>query len=225
MSCELVIFDCDGVLVDSEPISNRVLAADISAAGWAMTTEACIRRFKGHRLTEVQALVETSLGRALGPDWLAAHYGRVYDAFREEIRPIDGITEVLDWLDARGIPCCVASQGPVAKMEVTLGTTGLWDRFAGRVFSADAVARPKPAPDLFLYAAGKMAVAPAASIVVEDSAMGIAAAIAAGMTAIGFAPTEPDALLKAGAATVIAGMNGLAPVIEDLDARAGPKQA
>lgn len=214
----LIIFDCDGVLVDSEPISNRVLAADITAAGWPTTTAESIARFKGGRLVEIQKTVEAHLGHGLGDHWLAGHYERVFEAFRREITAIPGIHDALSALQNLNIPFCVASQGPVRKMRITLDATDLWPLFDGHVYSADMVARPKPAPDLFLHAAISEGESPARCVVIEDSATGIRAAKAAGMQCIGFAASDDkSALLEAGADSIIFNM---ADLIETISAGA-----
>lgn len=210
---DLIIFDCDGVLVDSEPISNRILAEDISRAGWEMTTEDSISRFKGGRLTEVKSTVEAHIGKSLGETWINEHYERAFEAFRQEITPIPGVLELLVRLTDLEIPFCVASQGPVRKMEITLGKTGIWPFVDGHVYSADMVERPKPAPDLFLYAAGQENAAPKNCAVVEDSTTGVRAARAAHMRIIGFSPDSPSDLAAAGAESVISDMSKLLPVI------------
>ena len=210
----LVIFDCDGVLVDSEPISNRVLANDITAAGWPMTTAESIARFKGGRLIEVQREVEEHLEVDLGETWLAEHYERMFDAFREEITAIPGVLDVLDTLKAKNIPFCVASQGPVRKMKITLGATGIWPRVEGHIYSADMVERPKPAPDLFLHAARSEGFEPAYCVVVEDSATGIRAACAARMRVGGLAPPGDVALSNAGAHIIINQMSELTKYLD-----------
>ena len=209
----LIIFDCDGVLVDSEPISNRILAADITAAGWPMTTAGSIARFKGGRLIEVQRDVEKHLGVDLGETWLSEHYERMFDAFRVEITAIPGVLDALDALKARNFPFCVASRGPVRKMQITLGTTGIWPLVEGHIYSADMVERPKPAPDLFLHAARSEGFEPANCVVVEDSTTGIRAARAAGMWVVGYGVAETEALAAAGAGTIISDMASLVPLI------------
>lgn len=211
---ELIIFDCDGVLVDSEPISNRILAEDITAAGWPMTTEDCITLFKGGKLTQVQLEIEKRIGRKLGAGWLSDHYERMFDAFQGEIQAIPGVHEVLETLQERNTAVCVASQGPIRKMKVTLGATGLWPLLVGHIYSADMVARPKPAPDLFLHAAHSEGVRPADCLVVEDSATGIRAAVAAGMRAAGYgAGADGGALVAAGAHTIFSDMAELPALI------------
>lgn len=213
---KLVIFDCDGVLVDSEPISNRILAADITAAGWPMSTAECIARFKGGRLTEIQKIVEAEIGRSLGAAWVDEHYERIFAAFREEITAIPGACEVLEALEAAHTRFCVASQGPVRKMRLTLGATGIWPLVEGHVYSATMVARPKPAPDLFLHAAATEGFAPPDCTVVEDSATGVQGAVAAGMEVIGYAADRADApaLAAAGARSIVFDMNDLTPLLK-----------
>jgi HAD superfamily hydrolase (TIGR01509 family) len=177
----LVIFDCDGVLVESEAIANRVFAEMVSKAGYPLTAEDSLRRFKGGRFKSLQAVIEEQLGRSLGSDWIAKLYAAMYVAFRQELQPVAGVVELIATIQARRIPICVASNGPLEKMRVTLGITGLWDLFNGHIFSSDMVDQPKPAPDLFLLAARTLGVAPADCLVIEDSRPGILGGLAAGM--------------------------------------------
>jgi HAD superfamily hydrolase (TIGR01509 family) len=193
---ESVIFDCDGVLVDTEPISNRVLARLLTQAGLPTTLEDCLRYYRGRAMRSVLADATSRLGAPLAFDVAERYYAEVEPIFRLELDPVAGIVGALDRID---LPSCVASSGPHHKMEVTLRATGLWDRFAGRIFSATEVARGKPAPDLFLYAAERMGFDPASTAVVEDSIAGVQAAVAAGMRALAFAgETEPSELAAAG---------------------------
>jgi HAD superfamily hydrolase (TIGR01509 family) len=180
----LVIFDCDGVLVDTERIAVRVDVAVLAELGWTMTEAEVVERFMGRTDADMVAAVEAYLGRPLPPDWEAPFQGWYRQAFEAELKPVPG---VIDALDAIGTPTCVASSGTHERMRFTLGLTGLYDRFAGRIFSADDVARGKPAPDLFLHAAARMEVAPAECVVIEDSRYGVEAARAAGMRALGYA--------------------------------------
>lgn len=180
----LVIFDCDGVIVDSEPIASRVMAEMVSDMGYAMTAAEAVERFTGISLDAVMHKLQTELGLTIPYDFVARLHYRDEEAFRAHLKPVPGVPEMLDRLS---LPRCIASSGSFAKMEVTLGATGLWDRFAPHIFSASQVEHGKPAPDLFLYAAAQMGHAPAACAVVEDSAAGIRAARAAGMRALGFA--------------------------------------
>lgn len=195
-----MIFDCDGVLVDSDRISLRIQAERISALGLPVTYEDCVHEFLGIGMPATLRRVEEWLGRPLPEGWEAELEVEVMAAFRRELRPVPGIVEALE---AITLPTCVASSGSHEKLTLTLGLTGLYERFAGRVFSADEVERAKPDPDLFFYAAERMGVVPERCVVVEDSPWGVAAARAAGMSALGYAAdAEPRAaagLAEAGA--------------------------
>ena len=180
----LVIFDCDGVLVDSERISIRVDAAAITALGWPMSEEEVVERFMGRSTGFMAAEIEAHLGRRLPDDWEDDLHRLTREAFDTELTPVDGIREALEGIET---PTCVASSGSHDKMRHTLGLTGLYKHFKGRIFSADEVTRGKPAPDLFLHAARSLGVEPAACAVVEDSFYGVEAARAAGMRVFGFA--------------------------------------
>ena len=166
-------------------------------------------------MTKVQVQIEKRIGRNLGTDWLAGHYERMFDAFRGEIKAIPGVRDVLELLRHRNIPMCVASQGPIRKMEVTLGATGLWSLLEGHIYSADAVARSKLAPDLFLHAARSEGAAPGTCLVVEDSATGVRAAVAAQMQVARYgAGADGDALAEAGAHTISSDMADLPTLID-----------
>ena len=203
---ELIVFDCDGVLVDSEPIANRVMAEAVTALGWSLSAEDCIGRFKGHHFDTVIAALEARLGRPVPGDWIPNLRAATHAAFERELQLVPGVLKALDAVAASGTATCVASQGPLEKMAVSLGVTGLWDRFEGRVFSAYQVARGKPHPDLFLFAAGAMGIAPRACVVIEDSPLGVIAARAAGMTVLGFAPEGDGADLAAAGAELFRDM-------------------
>jgi HAD superfamily hydrolase (TIGR01509 family) len=191
-----VIFDCDGVLVDTEPTSNRVLAGLLTEAGLPTTLEDCLRDYRGRSMKSVLAAATRRRGAPLAFDVQERYYAEVEAIFRCHLDPVAGVVEALDRID---LPSCVASSGPHHKMEVTLRATGLWDRFEGRIFSATEVALGKPAPDLFLYAARRMGFDPATTAVVEDSIAGVQAAVAAGMRALAYAcDTTPEALRAAG---------------------------
>jgi HAD superfamily hydrolase (TIGR01509 family) len=206
---ELVIFDCDGVLVDSDRISLRIQAQRISALGLEMSYEECVRDFLGLGMPATLRILTERLGRPLPEGWEAELDAAVQDGFRRELIPVPGIVEALERIE---LPACVASSGSHEKMRLTLGLTGLWDRFAGRIFSADEVQRGKPAPDLFLHAASRISTPPEQCIVVEDSPFGIAAAKAAGMSALGFAAATPAARLD-GANAVLTAMEDLPGLI------------
>jgi HAD superfamily hydrolase (TIGR01509 family) len=195
-STRWVIFDCDGVLVDTEHISNRVLAGFLTDAGLPTTFEDCMRDYRGRALPSVLALAERRLGGPLPADLPDRYYAEVKALFARELRPVPGVVGALDRI---AMPSCVASSGPHHKMAVTLRQTGLWERFDGRIFSASEVEHGKPAPDLFLHAARRMGFDPATTAVVEDSVPGIEAARAAGMRALAFARhTDAELLAAAG---------------------------
>ncbi|MEQ8355293.1 MAG: HAD family hydrolase [Kiloniellaceae bacterium] len=196
----LVIFDCDGVLVDSEVIANRIMAETITATGIPITLEECRTRFVGGTLQRVVDTVEGWLGKPLPPGWREDFEARRNEAFRQELRAVSGVTAAVEAVCASGIALCVASSGTPEKMSLTLGLTGLERFFGGNLFSATMVAAGKPAPDLFLYAAERMGQAPENCVVVEDSLLGVAAGVAAGMRVLAYAAdTEADALRAAGA--------------------------
>jgi HAD superfamily hydrolase (TIGR01509 family) len=180
----LVIFDCDGVLVDTERIAVRIDVIVLAELGWPMTEAEVVERFMGRSDEEMTAEIEAHLGRRLPASWEAPFRHLYRQAFEAELEPVAGVVEALD---AIAIPTCVASSGTHEKIRFTLGLTGLYERFAGRIFSVGDVARGKPAPDLFLHAAGRMGVPPAQCAVVEDSRYGVEAARAAGMRAFGYA--------------------------------------
>ncbi len=191
-----MIFDCDGVLVDTELISNTVLAGLLTGAGLPTTLELCLRDYRGRSLASVMELAGERHGAPLPGDIPERYYAEAGAVFAREVQAIPG---VIDALDQIALPTCVASSGPHHKMEVTLRRTGLWERFAGRIFSATEVRNGKPAPDLFLHAARAMGFAPATTAVVEDSVPGVVAARAAGMRALAFArDTDPERLADAG---------------------------
>ncbi|HTO09199.1 MAG TPA: HAD family hydrolase [Myxococcota bacterium] len=194
---ELVIFDCDGVLIDSEPIANRVLAECLTGIGLPTSAEDSLRDYKGHSWPVCLALFERKLGRPLPDSFAADFYRRMLGAYERELVAVPGIHDALERIPTLQ---CVASNGRRAIMKVTLAKVGLFERFAGRIFSAADVARPKPAPDLFLHAAARLGIEPARCAVIEDSPHGVSAAVAAGMTAFGYAGSEsPGPLATAGA--------------------------
>ena len=219
----LVIFDCDGVLVDSDRIALRIQAERITALGLPTTYDDCVRDFLGLGMPATLRILTERLGRPLPDGWVEELDMAVREAFRRELRPVAGIVAALDAIE---LPTCVASSGSQAKLRLTLGLTGLRDRFAGRIFSADEVERGKPAPDLFLFAAELMGTVPEDCVVVEDSPFGVAAARAAGMSALGYAPEGDGAALAREGATVFTSMAQLPaliargrPCVRPLDSR------
>ena len=207
-----VIFDCDGVLVDTELISNTVLAGLLTEAGLPTTLDDCMRDFRGRSMMSVVSIAERSLGGKLPFDVSARYYEAVEDQFARELEAVPG---VIDALDRIALPSCVASSGPHHKMAVTLRKTGLWDRFEGRIFSATEVAHGKPAPDLFLHAASRMGFDPARTAVVEDSLPGVEAAVAAGMRALAFARHGGAAELAAAGGEPFDDMSELPALLEE----------
>ncbi|MEU8298982.1 HAD family hydrolase [Micromonospora sp. NPDC048909] len=181
---ELVIFDCDGVLVDSERIAVRVQVALGAELGWPLTEVEVIDRFIGRSHASIRDQIAAQLGQEVAGSWSERFEQLHREAVDAALAPVEGLPEALD---AIVLPTCVASNGSHEKMRHTLGRTGLYERFAGRIFSAGEVSHGKPAPDLFLHAARRMGVDPAACVVVEDSRPGVQAARAAGMRAFGYA--------------------------------------
>jgi HAD superfamily hydrolase (TIGR01509 family) len=211
-----VIFDCDGVLVDSEPISNRVLAEVLTAIGLPMTTEQSREHFLGKAWESNLQTIERLLGEA-PPPGLTETYSSARDAaLAASLEPVPGIHEALERID---LPWCVASSGDHAKMRLTLGMTGLLDRFEGRIFSATEVAQGKPAPDLYLRAAERMGFDPATTAVVEDSPAGVRAGVAAGMRVLAYAREGDPATLAALGGEVFDDMRAL-PDLHSACARA-----
>jgi HAD superfamily hydrolase (TIGR01509 family) len=181
---DLVIFDCDGVLVDSEPIANRVFVQHLARHGIAMSLDEALRDLTGRSLPACVALLEARHSRRLPEDFSDTLQAATMLAFEGELKPVPGIVAALDRIDCA---TCVASSSAHAKIRLSLTLTGLLARFEGRIFSASEVPRGKPHPDLFLHAAARMGHAPARCTVIEDAAPGVEAGIAAGMTVLAFA--------------------------------------
>jgi len=201
---QLVIFDCDGVLVDSEVISNDVLARMLTDEGLPTTLAEARRCYQGLLLSEVLDSAEARLGRSLPDGWLARYERERAEAFGRELRPVPGAARTVELAVTAGLNVCVASQGKLEKTRLSLELTGLRHLFGDRaLFSASCVARGKPHPDLFLHAAGAMGVAPSACVVVEDTPSGVKAAAAAGMRALGYAADSDEAALRRAGAEVL----------------------
>lgn len=216
-----VVFDCDGVLVDSERLMQVEFSAMLHEIGLPMSPEETGRTFLGRSMPNCLQIIESRLGHAAPADFLDRLQARAFAAFERDLVPVPGAPALLDALDVAGIPYCVASSGSHEKMRTTLGRTGLLARLAGRLTSSLETARGKPFPDVFLLAAERMGVAPARCVVIEDSPLGIEAATAAGMRAIGLAGLMPaDRLQAAGAWRVVThldavpGLLGLLPAVE-----------
>ncbi|CCD90103.1 putative Haloacid dehalogenase-like hydrolase; putative Phosphatase [Bradyrhizobium sp. ORS 285] len=222
---DLVIFDCDGVLVDSEVISCQAHADVLSLCGYPITATEVFDRFLGRSSKQATMEVEAELGRSLPDDFNARLQERLFRTFEQELRPVAGISDALDALD---LPVCVASSGSHQRMRVSLGATRLYDRLAPHIFSSSQVENGKPAPDLFLFAAAQMNARPAACVVVEDSIAGIRGGLAAGMTVLGFhggshcRPRYADSLRQAGATLVFDDMRQLPAILGQLGEKTAP---
>ncbi len=211
MRPSLVIFDCDGVLVDTEHVANQLLSRLVTEAGAALTYEECRKRFLGKSMKTVQAEVEELAGRSLPEDWHLMVRTESIKVFGDGIEAIPHVKTQILRLQDQGTPYCVASSGQIAKMHATLGSSGLLPLVEDVLFSADMVKRGKPAPDLFLHAANAMGHAPETCVVIEDSRPGVEAGIAAGMRVLGYAgdPMTDGAALEATGATVFTSMEQL----------------
>lgn len=200
-----IIFDCDGVLVDSERLSHAVLRDLLAEYGRSISLEDTFDYFMGTSEEKGLAVLSELIGRPPPVDFSLTFRDRTFEAFKLSLTPVQGITDVLRSLK---YPYCVASNGPREKIRFTLGHTGLLPQFEGRLFSAEDVSLPKPAPDLFLHAAQAMNAEPSSCVVVEDSPTGVAAARAAGMYVIGYAAMGQEAkLVAAGADQVLRHMS------------------
>ncbi len=215
----MVIFDCNGVLVDSEPLATAIVSQEFMRAGFVLTPDIVARYFAGRRPTDMFAEVEIAAGRKLPPNFAATVASATLRRFRAELRATRHAAYALSWL--RG-PKCVASSSSLDRIRVSLQSTDLIRFFEPNLFSASDVRAGKPAPDLFLHAAAKMRVNPAECFVVEDSAVGVAAGVAARMTVVGFvggshaSPQLASQLRAAGAKAVINDMRTLKSAIVDL---------
>ena len=203
----LLIFDCDGVLVDSERLSHTVLREMICEYGVDLTLEETLEHFMGTSTEKCLEVLASLIGRTAPGDFLAHFRDRTFLAFRQSLTAVVGVAELVAGLR---VPFCVASNGPREKMRFTLGHTGLLPHFDGRLFSAQDVKQPKPAPDLFLHAAATLGAPANACLVVEDSPTGVTAARAAGMRVLGFAAMgQAEKLRRAGAHAVFSHMSEL----------------
>ena len=221
MNLDLVIFDCDGVLVDSEVISCRAHAEMLTQNGYPITEAQVLDRFLGRSMRQSMHEVEAELGCRLPEDFHSQVYSKIFRLFAISLQATPHMAETLARIAE---PVCVASSGPPEKIRTSLNHVGLYDRFAPNIFSAVQVRNGKPAPDLFLFAAEQMGAAPARCLVVEDSLAGIEGARAAGMSVLGFhggshcGPGYGDRLLAAGAAAVFDDMRKLPDLVRKVGA-------
>lgn len=208
---ELVIFDCDGVLIDSERVFNRILTAHLRGLGIDITIEYLFEHFVGHSWDHCIGKITGLLGRTPPGDLKHAVWTEANAAFRDELVAIPGITAALDRISH---PICVASNSGPEELRVNLGKVGLLPRFGDRLFSAKQVARSKPAPDVYLFAASTLGVSPSKCLVIEDSPAGVAAGLAAGMKVLGFCANTPaHRLREAGAFPLFDDMRDLPGLI------------
>jgi len=223
---DAVLFDCDGVLVDSEPITNGVLRDMLEERGWVLTPEECMRIFVGKAVKDEAALIEARTGSAVTPQWLQSFWLRRNEALDRDLVEIAGAPSAVRALHAAldGRIAC-ASGADRRKVELQLEKVGLLDAFAGRIFSGHETPRSKPAPDVYLAAAAALGVAPARCAVVEDTVTGATAGVAAGATVFGYSPgglghSSAQALRAAGVAEIFTDMAALPQVLADYPQRA-----
>jgi HAD superfamily hydrolase (TIGR01509 family) len=214
-----VLFDCDGVLVDSEPITNGVLRDMLEESGWTLTPEACMRIFVGKAVKDEVMLIEAKTGRPVTEDWMVSFRERRNDGLVRKLQAIDGAVDAVSKIHAafNGRIAC-ASGADRFKVELQLQKCGLMPFFKGNIFSGHEQPRSKPAPDVYLAAAAALGVDPKRCIVVEDTVTGVTSGVAAGATVLGYSPPEaghdaPAALRAAGAVAVFTHMAGLPDLI------------
>lgn len=215
----LFMFDCDGVLVDSEIIAAAVDAEHLAQVGFEITPEEVIRRFTGLTSVDIVEVIEAEIGRPLDPEFLRGQKAELDIRLQRDIQPIKGVHEMLDVLDGQ---ICVCSNSSFERLKMTMGKTLLWDRFKPYIYSAPEVGtkKPKPDPNVYLYAMEQFGVSPRDAVVVEDSVFGVTAAKASGARVIGFTggshawPGLGDLLTEAGAETVINKLIDLPKVAE-----------
>ena len=199
MSFDLVIFDCDGVLVDSEVLANQLLRDALAENGLEMTVDEVVETYVGRSMAAVIKISEDLLGLKLPEDFLDQLQIKTFALFEEKLLAVDGVEDVLIELKNKNIEICVASSGSFEKMNLTLGLTGLKKYFGEHIFNSSQVKRGKPYPDLFLYAADKMQVEPARCLLIEDSVPGVQGGVAAGMEVMAYSSRgNSKALIKAG---------------------------
>ena len=206
----LVIFDCDGVLVDSESLQLRALLDVAGPLGFTMPLETAIERFRGAKMADVVRAIEGEVGAPTPTEFVADVRARQAEVFARELRPVEGIHEALARLPW---PRCVASSGPLEKIRLSLTLTGLLDAFGDRIFSSYEIGSWKPEPDLFLHAAARMGASPRDTVVVEDSVLGVRAGVAAGMRVLGYAEGTRAVALAGAGAEVFGAMRDLPALI------------
>ena len=196
MDFDLIIFDCDGVLVDSETLANALLRDALAEHGLEMTVEEVVATYVGRSMAAVVTISEEMLGKKLPADFLDQLQVRTFTLFDEKLQAVPGVEDVLKELQKRSIDFCIASSGSFEKMDKTLGKTGLGKYFGNRIYNSSQVKRGKPYPDLYLYAADQMQVEPARCLVIEDSLPGVQGGVAAGMEVMAYSMRGEDQSLK-----------------------------
>jgi HAD superfamily hydrolase (TIGR01509 family) len=218
---DAVLFDCDGVLVDSEPITNGVLRDMLAEQGWFLSVQECMDIFVGKAVMDERARIEAQTGKPLTHEWMAAFRARRNAALDAQVHAIAGALSAVAavHVSVQGRIAC-ASGADRIKVEMQLHKVGLWPYFDGRVFSGHEMPRSKPHPDVYLAAAAALAANPARCAVVEDTETGVAAGVAAGATVFAYAPSgQGDMLLQAGAHHVFTHMNALHACLWGADLR------
>ena len=220
MTFDAVLFDCDGVLVDSEPITNGVLRDMLEELGWTLTPAECMRLFVGKAVKDEVELIEAHTGYRISDDWMLRFRERRNAGLVRDVKPIAGAVQAAAQLHAllQGRIAC-ASGADRFKVELQMEKCGLMPYFAGRIFSGHEMPRSKPAPDVYLAAAAALGVDPRRCAVVEDTVTGVTAGVAAGATVFGYSPPEaghdaPDALRGAGATHIFTDMAQLAALLQ-----------
>ena len=221
MTFEAVLFDCDGVLVDSEPITSGVLCQMLNEAGWTLSTQECMRIFLGKTVRSEAARIQAHTGRPLTDEWMATFYERRNAKLKAQLKPIAGAVAAVQAVHGllQGRIAC-ASGADRFKVEMQLAQVGLMQYFEGRIFSGHEMPATKPAPDVYLAAAAALNVPPARCLVIEDTVTGVTAGVAAGATVIGYSPAGPGhssavALRGAGAVEVLTQLADLPALLGD----------
>jgi HAD superfamily hydrolase (TIGR01509 family) len=215
LPCDVIIFDCDGTLVDSERLGHEVLVEHVAQHGLKLTVEDAMTRFRGIKMAESIAQLEALLGRSLPDSFVPELRARMAQAFMARLQPVDGALELVRSLT---LPFCVASSGPREKIELSLSVTGLLPYFTGRIFSSYEVGAWKPSPGLFIHTARTMNASPERCLVVEDSLPGVEAGLAAGMRVVAFQPNARDARIPA-EVRVISSLRELPALLDREDER------
>lgn len=210
---DLIIFDCDGTLVDTERVGNQVLIECIRDLGVQISLDEALASFAGRKMADTLTLVEEKLGQPLPGNFLEFLREQMYVAFQASLEPMAGVPDLLKALQGAGIPVCVASNGPQEKMEVSLEVTSLLPYFRGKLFSGYDCGSWKPDPAIFLYAAERMGFSAERCIVVEDSIFGVQAAQKAGMRVFGYAPGGSGVSLEKEGARIFRHMDELVPLL------------